>query len=214
MTAYYCGFCGKSCTTGPGLERHVVQTPDCKKASHEKFGQYANNMWNNSPAYVDSEQQQQANLPDFPDFHGLPDFQLDEDIQMAEEMFYTEDIYLPQKPLPLPQDEPPQQPQHATMEVPNNEEVNDGGRYIENFPEEYMAGATWGHCKPLFESLYEEQKMVGGSRWAPFEDEDEWQLAEWLIRNVGQKQTDTFLKLSIVSFFLPWSVIIFYQFID
>ena len=43
--------------------------------------------------------------------------------------------------------------------------------------------------------------MVGGSHWGPFEDEDEWQLAEWLIRYVSQKQTDTFLKLLIVSFF-------------
>ena len=36
----------------------------------------------------------------------------------------------------------------------------------------------------------------------PFEDEDEWQLAKRLIQNIGQKQTDVFLKLPIVSFFL------------
>jgi hypothetical protein len=54
----------------------------------------------------------------------------------------------------------------------------------------------------LYEYLDEEQKREGGSRWGPFEDEDEWQLAEWLIRNVGQKQTDIFLKLPIVSVFL------------
>jgi hypothetical protein len=31
-------------------------------------------------------------------------------------------------------------------------------RYIEKFPEEYLAGATWGNCKPLFDYLDEEQK--------------------------------------------------------
>ena len=80
--------------------------------------------------------------------------------------------------------------------------VPDGCRYIEKFPKEYLAGATWGDCKPLYEYLDEEQKREGGSRWGPFEDEDEWQLADWLIRNVGQKQMDIFLKLPIVNYFL------------
>ena len=66
----------------------------------------------------------------------------------------------------------------------------------------YLAGTTWGHGKPLFETLNEEQKREGYSLWAPFNDEDEWQLAEWLIRNVGQKETDAFLRLPIVSFLL------------
>ena len=94
-------------------------------------------------------------------------------------------------------------PQHATVGyVPDNEEVIDACRYIEIFPEEYLAGAMWGNCKPLYEYLDEEQKREGCSRWSPFEDENEWRLADWLIRNVGQKQTDICLKLPIVSFFL------------
>ena len=91
-------------------------------------------------------------------------------------------------------------PKHAT-----GEHSEDGQRYIENFPEEYRAGATWGNCKPLYEYIEDERKREGGSRWGPFEDEDEWHLAEWLIQNVGQKQTDNFLKLPIVSFFLCYS---------
>ncbi|KAG1883131.1 hypothetical protein F4604DRAFT_1576473 [Suillus subluteus] len=35
--------------------------------------------------------------------------------------------------------------------------------------------------------------------WGPFKDEEEWQLAKWLIQNAGQNQTDQFLKLPIVS---------------
>jgi hypothetical protein len=187
-----CSFCGKLCATASGLERHIIYTPDCKKASGEKFGHYANSIWEDKPV----EQPPLVDIPNFPDFH------LEEDIQIAEDMLNNEGINLlpVQEHLPVPADEP--RPQHATVEVRNNvedSEDNDGGRYIEYFPQEYMAGATWGRCKPLFESVDEEQKRVGGSCWAPFEDEDEWQLAEWLIRNVGQKQTDTFLKLSIVS---------------
>jgi hypothetical protein len=193
---YYCSFCGKMCTTAPGLEQHIARTPDCKKASGEKFNEYAKSIWDDVPANPnDAEQPPLENLPDLPD---LPDIHLEEDLQLAEDTLYDDEINLPQPPPPPPHVEPEPNPQPAT-EVPNNE---DSGRYIENFLEEYLADATWGRCKPLFESIEEEQKRAGRSCWAPFEDEDEWQLAEWLIRNIGQKQTDTFLKLPIVSFFL------------
>lgn len=192
----YCSFCGKLCLNAPGLERHIANAPNCRKASGEKFDQYADNIWDDVPANPKhAEQQEPEDFPDFPDFQ-LEDIQLEEDIQAAEDMLYGEENDIPQ-----PQHEPQPHAQHATVDVPNNEESNDGGRFIENFPEEYRAGATWGRSKSLFESLDEEHKTLGGSRWAPFEDEDEWQLAEWLIRNVGQKQTDTFLKLPIVSFY-------------
>jgi hypothetical protein len=192
---YHCSFCGKTCTTAAGLDRHIARTPDCKKASGEEFSEYAKSIWDDIPANPNhAEQEPLDNLPEYPDFN------LEEDFQIAEDMLYDEEINLPQQPPPQPPDEPEPnpQPEPATAEVPTNE---DGGRYIENFPEEFLAGATWGRCKPLFESIDEEQKRAGRSRWAPFEDEDEWQLAEWLIRNVGQKQTDSFLKLPIVSFF-------------
>jgi hypothetical protein len=196
FTMPYCTFCGKLCTTVSGLDRHIAQTPDCKKASCEKFGQYANSIWDDIPANPNHPKQRPLeNLPDLPDFLDLPDFHLEEEMAIAEEMINAEEINLPQEP-PPPQNEPPPHPPPDIAA----EAVLDGGRYIENFPDEYLAGATWGRCKPLFECLNEEQKRTGGNRWAPFEDEEEWQLAEWLIRNVGQKQTDDFLKLPIVSF--------------
>lgn len=196
----YCVFCGKLCTTAPGLERHIARTPDCKKSSCEKFGQYANSIWdlNDVPANPNHALAEQE-----PNLEELPDFRLEEDIELAEQRLDDEERNPQQLPRPPLPDEPQPHPRRATEKVPSNEEVNNGGRYIEYFPDEFLAGATWGHGKPLFESVYENQKRVGGCRWAPFEDEDEWQLAEWLIRNVGQKQTDNFLKLPIVSFFYP-----------
>jgi hypothetical protein len=192
---YYCGFCGKLCETPHGLKRHIDRTPDCKKASHEEFGQYANSIWDNVPENQENVEQQPPMLPiepaDMPDFY-LDEDILDEDIRIAEENI--------QPPLQQQLDEPQPWPQHATVDIPVNKVNMEGALYFEYFPEEHMAGATWGRCKPLFESIVEEQKNLGGSRWAPFEDEEEWQLAEWLIQNVGQKQTDAFLKLCIVSF--------------
>jgi hypothetical protein len=50
--------------------------------------------------------------------------------------------------------------------------------------------------------IQREQKENGTSKWGPFEDQEEWELAEWLSKNVGQKQTDAFLKLNIVSTYI------------
>jgi hypothetical protein len=199
-----CRFCGKLCPTEHGLNRHVGSTASCKKASQEEFGQYANSIWDDIPQAANpnlNDVEQQPLEADMPDFH------LEEDIQLAEEMF-GEEANLPLLPQQLDEPLRAQPPPQRAMDnrVPTIEEINDRhgdcARYIENFPEDHLAGATRGHCKPLFESLEDERKRVGSSHWAPFEDEEEWQLAEWLIRNVGQKQTDAFLKLPIVSIIL------------
>lgn len=55
-----------------------------------------------------------------------------------------------------------------------------------------LAQAVWGEEVPFFEKLRREQEKSGTSKWGPFEDQDEWELAEWLIRNIGQKQMDAF----------------------
>ncbi|KAI6102035.1 hypothetical protein EDD16DRAFT_1696689 [Pisolithus croceorrhizus] len=38
------------------------------------------------------------------------------------------------------------------------------------------------------------QHIFGGSRYPPFEDHEEWELAQWLINNVNQRATDEFLN--------------------
>jgi hypothetical protein len=87
------------------------------------------------------------------------------------------------------------------MDVDNN-----SAHFIEEFPAEFGAGAVWGEGIPFFEKLREEQEKNESSRWGPFEDQDEWELARWLIKNVGQNQSDTFLNLNIVHSHLYFEV--------
>ncbi|KAG1764087.1 hypothetical protein EV702DRAFT_1189752 [Suillus placidus] len=46
---------------------------------------------------------------------------------------------------------------------------------------------------------------MGEDQWAPFYDGEEWGLAEWLVKSLGQTRTDDFLKLPILPHGAAWS---------
>ncbi|KAG1890596.1 uncharacterized protein F5891DRAFT_1131630 [Suillus fuscotomentosus] len=52
-------------------------------------------------------------------------------------------------------------------------------------------------CKTGFERFQEYKECMGKDKWAPFDGGEEWGLAEWLVKNLGQTRTDEFLKLPI-----------------
>jgi hypothetical protein len=73
------------------------------------------------------------------------------------------------------------------------------GRFAEVF--NGPAGDVLGFGKTAFEEIREDQINMGleSNPWAPFSDEEEWGLAEWLTKHVNKTATDEFLKLPIVS---------------
>lgn len=72
-------------------------------------------------------------------------------------------------------------------------------RWTEDPEEDLYAGATYGPGKTAFEIIHDEEILKGGVVLGPFRDDDEWQLAKWLIKHVGHTATEEFLNLSIVS---------------
>ena len=59
-------------------------------------------------------------------------------------------------------------------------------------------GHAYRFGRTTFQRIRDEQIIKNGVM-GPFNDDAEWELAKWLIKNVGHAQVDTFLKLSIVS---------------
>ncbi|KAI6026017.1 hypothetical protein EDC04DRAFT_2551937, partial [Pisolithus marmoratus] len=62
----------------------------------------------------------------------------------------------------------------------------------------------------IFKSLEEVEIAHKLSMWGPFHDKEEWELAHFLMKNIGQTKMDEFLKLDIVhnssmSFNTAWS---------
>ncbi|KAJ7582127.1 hypothetical protein C8J56DRAFT_1015707 [Mycena floridula] len=86
-------------------------------------------------------------------------------------------------------------PFRVTIEDAVDEE---DGYFVEAFPEEFQAGATFGDARTTFDKIHDDQVLKYGEVLGPFRDDEEWQLAKWLIKNVGHTQMDHFLKLPIV----------------
>ncbi|KAG0696903.1 hypothetical protein DFH29DRAFT_812529 [Suillus ampliporus] len=80
----------------------------------------------------------------------------------------------------------------VTVEDVTDEE--DGRQYFEPYPE---AGWTLREGQTSFERHQQYKESEGEDKWAPFGNEEEWGLAEWLVKSLGQTKTDEFLKLPI-----------------
>lgn len=89
-----------------------------------------------------------------------------------------------------------------------DEDEDDSGeqrRFVDPYPD-ISAGAPINDVVHLtafeqYRAAYDSDNI--NNHWGPFADGDEWDLAKWLLKNVGQTQTDKFLKLGIVSVVLP-----------
>ncbi|KAI6098415.1 hypothetical protein EV401DRAFT_2147553 [Pisolithus croceorrhizus] len=69
-----------------------------------------------------------------------------------------------------------------------------------HFTEQFIRLATkiLGAQNTLFESMEAVETAKKESMWAPFHTKGEWELAHFLMKNIGQTKMDEFLKLKIV----------------
>lgn len=99
------------------------------------------------------------------------------------------------------EDAPPSK--RARVEEVDDEEAPRNARYPVPYPG--RAGEPLDKQETMFHQMQEEQKLDGDedNPWAPFDNQDEWELGRWLMKNVGQKKTNEFLQLPIVSYRRP-----------
>ncbi len=84
-------------------------------------------------------------------------------------------------------------------DVPDDDDTpSEDNWYIFSYPAELCTEAPIGQGVTDFEKIQVTLER-NGMEWGLFADENEWQLAEWLLKNVEQMQADAFLKLPIVS---------------
>ena len=132
----------------------------------------------------------------------MPDITLEDDLLALNDDNLPRELESPPPTVNLPgAGVVPAEPEgvRPTVNEESEEATAGDGYYIEAFPENLGAGAVWGEELPLFEMLRRDQELNGTSRWGPFEDQDEWELAMWLVRNTGQNQMNSFLNLNILN---------------
>ena len=161
-----CVYCKESIAKAKSMSNHQSKSPRCialhKKAHDETFNHLDITL--NRP-YADGAGQHisEPSGPDIDDFPSQPDFSY-----KNEEFIELEEDAIPPPP--------------AKPIIPNttNEQLWD-----EAFPSQKCAGATIGVSKTLFESYKDNLVLQGAEILSPFESDEEWELAKWLIRNVG-----------------------------
>lgn len=70
----------------------------------------------------------------------------------------------------------------ATVETVLDENASVPQRYSQPSQPHLYAGATFGAARTEFDFIRDEQVLRGGEIWGPFESEEDWDLAKWLIK--------------------------------
>jgi hypothetical protein len=116
-----------------------------------------------------------------------------------QELSYEEvQTFIPSERRPVSPDVSDLEPQskRARVEEVDDEEAGGLRRWVQEFE---GAAEELAEGKTLFDELREQQEAMCEPPLAPFADEEEWELAQWLMKNATQTATDQFLKLKGVS---------------
>lgn len=182
----HCTFCLKVLPTTSGVLKHIQNTYDCHQARIRQIK-------NIPPTDVadlevlDEDKRVDAEIPDAP----LDDWQGTHKFDPTTFLGSPPDADEPFPPYP------PRPERHVDVDCPEDKgDLYGTGRYVRKYP--HSAGAIISEGETAFERIRREQMERGEEPWVPFSDQDEWGLAKWLTDNVGQRQTDVFLKLRIV----------------
>ena len=170
-STHQCPYCRKVLPTAQGLSSHLAQSQQCKArlAAFNRLEELPNVHCEPYDANVEADHQVVSDPGG--DLEPNPDIQLDPLIMV-----------------PMAQSD-------SSSEDTEDEETD--ARFINDF-----AGAGLPHAERSqtnFEQHFELQREAGEAPWTPFESEDEWELARWLMSSgVSQKKINEFLKLNKV----------------
>lgn len=197
---FTCPYCSVIRPTIQGLRSHIEQSSVFRERRYNAYAAQPDNDSDDSDSDEgDDDVEMPVEVEKMEESEESPSDD-EEDQELSADPPYMEDS--PARS-PLPTEQP--EPEPATRKHPRAtvEEVEDEDeRFVDDFPDDMEAGAPLDQCKTFFENLREEQKAAGNAPWYPFESEEEWELAQWLMTSgLRQKKTDAYLKLKAVRTF-------------
>jgi hypothetical protein len=193
-----CKFCGEPFTTAANVQKHQSQAPACLKKVEEEVREISRlrrerranttrppfSGCGNTDFGPTNEVEVESQLPAG---NILPHWQDEGDTGQRSELVVDWDATAPTDMVEL---EAQEEEVYTRIKVKQTA-----------FPlkEGLKAGHAYRLGKTLFQSIQDDLITKNGELLGPFKNDAEWELAKWLIKNVGHAQVDTLLKLSIVS---------------
>lgn len=176
-----CPYCRKLLTSATGVKRHIQQSERCRRAWDAWI---SSELQETSASTSSSNKEPPTAEPDDP--MSPPG---------ADSVVYTcSDT--PMSTGSADSTSRRENPYQARVkEVPDEDDLM---RWVQTYPRPAAQVLGMGEC--TFERWRRENEESGKPRWFPFASEKEWELGRWLIKNVGQNQIETFLKLPIVCY--------------
>ncbi|KAI6156715.1 hypothetical protein BKA82DRAFT_4009271 [Pisolithus tinctorius] len=187
MATHHCDYCLKTISTVAGVKRHISQSAACQQQWKQVLERTA------STASVDEDHQlddgQLEYMPNLAsDWHYKPS---DDGLDLLEGSLVQQfqPRTEPERLDPLPR--------HASVEDVEDGSSPAGDRH---FIEQYTGFATriLGSRATAFKEMKKTEQKNNNNQWAPFQNKNEWDLACFLMKNMGQTKINEFLKLSLV----------------
>ncbi|KAJ7023001.1 hypothetical protein C8F04DRAFT_1240393 [Mycena alexandri] len=175
--ALQCRFCGARVRTARGLSSHTAQSPACR----QKLNEVMPESWrkNHARKATPSPEPQPEVPADLPQDENAMDVD---------------------PPLDNPVEPPPPAPavpRGVTIEEVEDEDAPGAPRYFEDFPKPAGYTVEENPVETVFEAIRRMQEENGEAPWAPFDNEDDWNLARWLSKaGVSGGNINEFLKLN------------------
>ena len=182
---YHCKYCLQVKQMETALNRHIAHSAPCFQS------------WKNELVRLTSSTtgvEGTLNCPSLAiDPSMLPDAWDNEVHVVYEELRADNDMpgRINQPPVPNRGSEP-------TEDIEDADDACSQHRYRKPYPGG-DAAEILGEGMTKFQQWEEDESLQGHNEWAPFQNQKEWDLVQWLIKNVGQKSIDKYLKLPIVS---------------
>ncbi|KAF8881119.1 hypothetical protein BD779DRAFT_1675607 [Infundibulicybe gibba] len=200
---YICTYCLHTLPTGGSLRQHQAKAVKCRNARDAALRDLVNRAANfsqpeklNHAPEVDVNQEMEENTTH--DLDALADIEANTTSGHDTMMIDSENVDLEGDELDDSDNPDPDPVCPARMVEVEDEDWPTSRRWTVPFPVDQQVGETFGNSPTTFEVIRDDQILNGDEVLGPFKNEDEWQLAKWLIKNVGHGQADEFLKLPII----------------
>ncbi|KAJ7271419.1 hypothetical protein B0H12DRAFT_1008573, partial [Mycena haematopus] len=176
-TVFPCEYCSARLASLQGLRSHVEQSRACRQKQMER--------------YLPIDSDLESDEPELP--HGAANILASH----LDDLMGSDEDLIADPPLDMPEDNPeadsvlpdPRPPKRRRATVEDVEDEDD--IWVQDFPQKSGAGKPGAKCETPFEKHFREQKQEGQQPWHPFQSEEEWNLARWLMTSgVSQSKRD------------------------